>query len=223
MHPFRSPVASSTRLAAPVDLDLGHLRANSVFVTRQHASRRAAAFAAVASFVVSACGGAGNEVRGPQRALPQYGAREAELFDDGIEPSAIGYDVEGGPAPAEDALLRARAQEGDAVVRARITTITSKALDRSYGWQIGFHTLERIAGDGPLAEDFAMQVAPTGAAAGMVRAFEPTLVGKTFIAFAREFSRADDPSEPELHVHLAEDGKAGVAAVHDAMILQKVR
>jgi hypothetical protein len=194
-------------------------------VTHPRPARKLASCATttiVAALAIGCAGGSG-EARGPQRALPQYVARQAELFDDGIEPAAIGYDIQSTPSPGEDALLRARAQEGDAVVRARITTITSKALDQTFGWQIGFHTIERIAGEGPLAEDFAMQVAPTGPAAGMVRAFEPTLVGKTFIAFAREFSRASDPSESELHFHLAQDGKASVDAVHDAVILQKVR
>jgi hypothetical protein len=184
----------------------------------------AARFAlAIALSFAAACGGSGGQARAPQKALPPYGAHQAELFDDGIEPEAVGYNIERTPSPAEDSLLRERAQEGDAVVRARVTTITSKALDQSYGWQIGFHVLERLAGDGPLAEDFAMQVAPKGPAAGIVRAFEPALVGKTFIAFARAFSSAGDAADTELHVHLAPDGKASADAVRDAVILQKVR
>ncbi len=173
------------------------------------------AIAASAAIVLSAagCGAGTSDARAPQRALPAYGDHQAELFDDAIESEAIGSDLAASPSLANSALFRERTLEGDAVVRARVTTITSKAQDNGYGWQVGLHTVERIAGNGPLATDFMIQVDSNGPAAGMLRAFESTLVGTTFLAFAREFARPGSPAEADLHFHLAQYAKVGVDAV----------
>jgi hypothetical protein len=191
--------------------------------------RLAVACAAIAVSSV-ACGAATSDVRGPERPLPIYAGHDAELFDDAIEPEAVGYDrdpsllgVSSSPegVAASSPLLLERAQVADAVARARLTTITSNAPDR--GWQIGFHTLERLAGAGPLPDDFAVMVGPAGPAAGILRAYEGSLAGKTFIVFVREFTPAEAAGESNLHVHLARDDKAGVAAVRAAVALAQVR
>ena len=106
---------------------------------------------------------------------------------------------------------------GDAVVRARVTTVTSKEEDRGRSWQLGFHSLERLGGTGPLETDFVLRVGPTDAAAGLVRAFETRLIGQTFVGFVREFIRPG--GETELHFHLAPDTKDEVDAVTAAILL----
>jgi hypothetical protein len=127
-----------------------------------------------------------------------------------------------------DNLLRERAQVGDAVVRGRVTTVTSKDEDRGRTWQISFHTIERLGGSGPLDTDFTVQVQPSGPAAGILRAIGPRLIGMTFVAFVREFAHpgalsdggADDS---DLHFHLAQDNRADAAAVRSAFTVDKVR
>jgi hypothetical protein len=188
---------------------------------------------ACAAILVSsaACGAGASDVRGRERPLPPYGGLQAQLFDDGIESDAVGFDLDRATSSPQDSspasassngpLLLERAEAGDAAVRARLTTITSGARDQ--GWQLGFHTIERLAGAGPLAADFGVLVEPTGPSAGIVRAFEGTLVGKTFIVFVREFARADAPGESSLHFHLTRDGSADVAALRAAVALSQVR
>ncbi len=181
----------------------------------------------VALLAPAACGGAAGTPEHPVRPLPPYAGHAVELFDDAIEPTAIrGFqlsvpDDPNANLPRSDNLLRERTQVGDAVVRARVTTVTAKDEDRGRTWHLGLHTLQRLAGTGPLDSDFTLEVGMTGASSGIVRAFENRLIGQTFIAFVREFSRP--ANETELHFHLAPDAKDESDAVSAAALLDRVR
>jgi hypothetical protein len=173
--------------------------------------------------LLAACGGNTAESARPTRPLPSYAAHWLDLFDDAIEPMAVGGfqlapSAAGRAAPRSDNLLRERTQVGDAVVRARVTTLTSKEEDRGRSWQLGLQTLERLGGAGPLEEDFVLRVGPGDAAGGIVRAFETRLIGQTFIAFVREFGRPGGDSE--LHFHIAPDTRDEVDAVTAAVMLR---
>lgn len=168
------------------------------------------------------CGGAATGAQSPGRPLPPYGGHDAVLFDDGIEPTAIGYPMSDGASPLRDNLLRERTEVGDAVVRARVTTVTSKQEDRGRSWQLGFHALEHLAGSGPLDADFTLQVDATDPAAGIVKAYENRLIGATFVVFVREFARPG-ADEGDWHYHIAADQKDELDAVRAAVLLQQVR
>jgi len=175
---------------------------------------------------VASCGGEAQKARGPARQLPPYAGHAAELFDDAIEPAGVGIQLGAASdanrnTPRTDNLLRERTQVGDAVVRARITTVTSKEEDRGRSWQLGLHTLERIGGSGPLDADFTLRVGAADVSSGIVRAFENRLIGQSFVAFVREFIRPG--GETELHFHLAPDAKDEVDAVKSAVLLDQVR
>jgi hypothetical protein len=122
-----------------------------------------------------------------------------------------------------DSLVRERSQVGDAVVRARVTTVTSKDEDKGRSWQISLHALEKLAGNGPLDADFTVQVMPGGPASGVMRAFEGRLIGMTFVAFVREFARPGPPGDTDLHFHFAPDARDEWAAVHTAIMADQVR
>lgn len=184
---------------------------------------RAGAAVLTAIFLsLPACAG-GTTHRGPARALPPYAGRAAELFDDSIEAGAVGYRLDSAsPPPMNDNLLRERAQVGDAVVRARVTTVTSKDEDRRRTWLIGLHTVEKLGGAGPLDTDFSILVQPGGLSSGIMRALGPQMIGMTFVAFVREFARPEGSDDSDLHFHLTEDNRAAVAAVHSAFTQDKV-
>ena len=182
--------------------------------------RRSAGFLLL-SLALAACGGKG--ARGPGADYPAYTGHPTELFDDGIDPIAVGYQLEPGPPPATDARLRERVQIADAVVRAKVTTVTSKKEDNGRSWQLGLHLQGRLAGSGPMADEFALDVESTDQGAGMVKAFEANLVGATFVVFARTFAKVGEPGEPELHFHLSADKADVLDAIKQAALLQQVR
>jgi len=184
------------------------------------------ALALVATLVgsLASCGGGTPDARNPDRPLPPYLGHATELFDDGIEPTAVGFPMDPNGSPQGDTRVRERTQTGDAVVRAQVRTVTSKAEDRGLSWQIGFHVVERIGGTGPLEQNFTLSVLPSDPASGIVHAFEARLIGKTFIVFVREFSHAGahqgDPGD--LRFHVAGDTPDQAKAVKAAVLLEEV-
>ncbi|HEX8790405.1 MAG TPA: cobalamin ABC transporter substrate-binding protein [Polyangiaceae bacterium] len=184
--------------------------------------RRGFAIAGVLA-VLAAPLGCGKGANGPGRDLPPYTGHSADLFDDGIDPDAVGFQVDPGPPPMSDTRLRERTQTGDAVVRARVLTVTEKREEKRHTWQLGMHTVERLAGSGPLDDDFTLEVEDTDPGAPMVHAFQGGLVSKTFVAFVRAFASPVAADEWDEHFHLAADTPGVKQAVQSAVLLQQVR
>lgn len=171
--------------------------------------------------VLVACGGKG--ANGPGSNLPPYNGHSADLFDDGIDPDAVGFQVAAGTPPMSDTRLRERTQTGDAVVRVRVLTVTEKREEKRHTWQLGMHTLERLTGETPPDTDFTLEVEDSDPGAPMVHAFEGGLVGKTFVAFVRAFASNVSAGDWDEHFHLAADTPAVKQAVQSAVLLQQVR
>jgi hypothetical protein len=187
-------------------------------------------FAPVLALAIVACGGAAPEAEGPKRDLPPFTGRPTELFDDKIEPGALGAQLgvidPGGASRGTvrtDSLLNERTRQADAVVRARVTTVTANRETVGARWQIGLRTMERLAGAGPLGQEFTLQVGATDPSAGVLRAFESRLIGSTFVALVRKFAQTSPGGETQLHFHVASDSKAELEAVHAAVLLGSVR
>jgi hypothetical protein len=161
--------------------------------------------------------------------LLPYAGHETELFDDVIEPAAVGdRGADASGSPRDNALLRERTQTGDAVIRARVVTVTSDPEAQGDGWRIGLRTLETVAGKRPPEGEFTFVVPGKAPAAGIVRMLEARLIGSTFVVFVRTFGRenkqpAGDGSMAELHFHFAKDDKDELGAVHEASLLGEVR
>ena len=165
--------------------------------------------------------GSGNGANGPSRDVSTYSGRQADLFDDTIEPAAVGLDFDRGYSPRVDKVLRERAQVGDAVLRVRVSTVTTKTDGPGVTYQLGLHTVEKLAGNHPPPTDFTVQIDKASESHGIMKNFESRLVGYSFIAFVREFAHPD--GEREVHFHLAPDTKDVKAAVGDAMLLGELK
>lgn len=197
---------------------------------RQASKNRVAAVGCAVSLCIC-CAGADHEAQSPGPALPPYAGHVTELFDDVIEPAAVGYQgaIEGA-SPRVDAMLRERTQTGDAVVRARVVTVTSGPESQGDGWRIGLRTLETLAGKRPPDGEFTFVIEGKAPAAGIVRMLEARLVGATFVVFLRTFGHAGEGADPaprrssaELHFHFAKDDKEELGAVREASLLGEVR
>jgi hypothetical protein len=185
----------------------------------------AATVALAAPPALVGCGAGTPGPNDPGRPLPPYSGHAVDLFDDAIEPLSVGYPMDNTASPQGDTRLRERTQTGDAVVRARVLTVTSKAEDRGRSWQIGLHTLERLGGAGPLDKDFLLSVGPLDPGAGIVQAFESRLIGKSLVVFVREFAHEGAPGGEagDLRFHVAADSPEVLKAVNAAVLAQQVR
>lgn len=165
----------------------------------------------------SALGCGGPDANGPNRVVSKYQGRPADLFDDSIDPAAVGLDFDKGYAPKLDKTLRERAQVCDAVLRVRVATVTAKTDGPEAIYQLGMHTVEKVAGNNPPPADFTVQIDKASEAHGIIKSFESRMVGNGFIAFVREFSAPG--GERAIHFHLAPDTKEVKMAVNDALIM----
>jgi hypothetical protein len=184
--------------------------------------RRVALSAFLSSLVIFgvACGGP-KDANGPVRPLPGYSGHSADLFDDTIEPAAVGLDFDRGYSPRSDPALRERAQTGDAVIRVKVTTITAKTDGPDAVYQLGLHIVETVTGKHAPPPDFNVTISKTSESHGIMKNFEARLVGYAFVAFVREFVRPD--GDREVHFHLAPDTKEVKNAVNEALVLGEVK
>jgi hypothetical protein len=185
------------------------VRLRSSFLTPLAAVGLASALSSSLALALG-CGGS----TGANRPLPSYAGHATELFDDAIEPGAVGLDLEQMAIPRTDALLRERAQVSDAALRVRITTMTEKQDGAESMFQLGVHPLETLAGPFPPDGDFTVSIFPKSPSIGIVKNLSNAIVGKTFVGFVRAFVLSD--GDREVHFHFAPDTKPEVAAVKEA-------
>ncbi len=170
----------------------------------------------------------------PAADLPRYDARAAELFDDAIEPDAVGFRLAATGTVPDDTVMRERTQAADAVVRARVVTVTSNRDDSGPAWQIGLATVDVLASARtpatgsrpPPPTTFTWLIRSRDPAAGIVRASEGAMVGKTLVAFLRTFAgppSSDGAPTSEIHFHAAPDSKKEIEGVRSAAALGEFR
>jgi len=167
-----------------------------------------------------ACGGP--PASGPTRDLPPYTGHAVDLFDDAIEPSAVGLTMDDDATPAGDRLLRERTQVADAVVRVRIETVNEKSDNGDKSYTLTFVVVSHLTGAHDPPPSFTVDVGKATRAYGIVHSFGERLVSTkpTFVAFVRLFADGDAGT---YHYHCAPDSKAEVAAVTDAATLAEMR
>jgi hypothetical protein len=185
------------------------------FFGRAAALRTAAMVAALLPSL--ACGGDLTPARPSGPPAPPYTAHDAELFDDGIEARALGYDI-AGTSGKDERLLPDRVDGSDGVVRARIVTVTSKMEDSGTALQLSLHTLETLAGRHAPPADFTLIASSRSPAAGLLKAAEGRLVGLAFIVFVRGFAAQGGEGDSVLHFHLADDDKSEQDRVRAATV-----
>ncbi|NOU33912.1 MAG: hypothetical protein HOO96_38965 [Polyangiaceae bacterium] len=165
----------------------------------------------------SACGPAA-----ANRPLPAYAGKITTLFDDTIEPSAVGMDLDKSYDPATDPQFRERTRDADAVLRVRILTVTARTSEAHSVYQLSMSAVgDEMVGKYPPKSPFNVRIDEKSVSIGLVKNLESGLVGKTFVIFVKEFVLAD--GDKELHFHLAPDSKAVIHAVSDSLALDEVK
>jgi hypothetical protein len=167
------------------------------------------------------CGEATPEVKAPAGAnLPRWEGHARELFDDNIDPAAVGLSMEG-PSPRSDPFLRERSQTAAVTARVRIQTVTVDSNGEQKTYHLGIEV-----GVPPLTaakvpdKSFELSIKPSSLAFGIAKAFDARLRGSTFIGFIGRFQGED--GEIEVHFHLAPDTAEVASAVKEAVALQEL-
>ncbi len=204
------------------------MKARSLFATAPWASlagplRFAAAALTTGALLVllPGCGEATPEAKGPAGAnLPRWEGHARELFDDNIDPAAVGLSMEG-PSPRSDPFLRERSQTAAVTARVRVQTVTVDSNGEQKTYHLGIEV-----GVPPLTaakvpdKSFELSIKPTSLAFGIAKAFDARLRGSTFIGFIGRFQGED--GEIEVHFHLAPDTAEVASAVKEAVALQEL-
>ena len=189
--------------------------------TAPRLARRTLLLGLFAGWAAPGCG----QSRDPRMAyhssgLPLWQGHAVELFDDNIDPTAVGMSMEG-PSPRSDRFLRERAQTADVVARMKVNTVTVETVGEESRYrlnvQVGVPTLAK-----PKIEDrsFELLIRPNSRAYAIARAFDARLRGMTFVGFVTRFAAQD--GEPEIHWHLSADTREVADAVKEAVALGEI-
>lgn len=156
------------------------------------------------------------------RPLPTYAGAPASLFDDSVEPAAIGLDFDRSYEPMKDPQFRERLHQADGVLRVKVSTVSSRSGsedDPRFTFRI--EPLEPLHGKFPPEAPFEVAISPRSSTIGVFKHLEHKLVGSTFIAFTKDFRPPG--GELETHLHLAPDTPAAKKAVSDLVALDALK
>ena len=99
--------------------------------------------------------------------LPAFTADAQQVFDDGIDPHAVGLELEYGN-PRTDPRVRTRAQTSDIVLRAdAVTTVTGPPGKAGASTRITMKSVERLGGKHPVGDEFTVNVNKTSPSLGI--------------------------------------------------------
>ena len=176
---------------------------------------------AVLSPGLTGCGETPQAKNGTASGLPRWEARAKQIFDDNIDPAAVGLSMDG-PSPRADAFLRERAQTADVVARVRVQTVTVDSIGESKSYHLGIQVgVPTLAPAKVPDRSFELSIRPASGAFGIARAFDARLRGQTFIGFIKRFS-TEDGGDMEVHWHLSPDTAEVAAAIKEAVALREI-
>jgi hypothetical protein len=177
------------------------------------------AFCLASALAGAGCAGQEQPANAPAGAgFPPWDEHARQVFDDNIDPEAVGLSMERGTSARADPRLRERAQTADVVARVKVQTVTVDSAGDQHTYHLGI-----LVGTPPLADpkvkekNFELSIKPSSSAFGIARSLDAGLRGRTFVAFLRRYT--GDDGDMALHWHLAADTADVAAAVKEAVAL----
>jgi hypothetical protein len=162
------------------------------------------------------CGGDPPRAASPSSGLSPYSPEAASIFGDVLSADVFGLPVD--VAPAQDPKLARRVAAADAIVVARVSTVSEQTFAGTSGYTLTF-VVERPPLRGVLEDpSLEIRVGPTSPSLAAVRARGERLIGREVLLFVKRF---DDFGEPVVHWYGAANAPAlrksvGVAKPLDA-------
>jgi hypothetical protein len=173
------------------------------------------------AFLLPACGGASQRGPGsPQSAqdFPPYAGSAAQLFDDRIDPMAVGL-ADVSDNPRTDPILRARAQNAEVVGRTRVSTVTVDSVGGKPVYRLKFTFAEAPVVSRFSPDQIEVSVKDDSPAFGIVKWLDTKLIGHSFVGFFHRFAGS---VEPVVRFHLSPDDPQVISAVRDASALSEL-
>jgi hypothetical protein len=166
----------------------------------------------------NACGGRPATAPAAQN-LPIYAGSAIQLFDDRIDPTAVGL-ADVAENPRTDSTLRARTQNAEVVARTRVSTVSVDSVGGRPVYRLRFTFIEPpIIARGFSGDQVDISVRDDSPAFGIVKWLDTKLIGHSFVGF---FHRFAGNNEPEVRFHLSPDDPHVLAAVRDASALSEL-
>lgn len=141
------------------------------------------------------------------------------MFGDEIDPAAVGLlDTQG---QRVDQLLRERAAFADVIARVTMRTVTTETTPTRAIYRLGVSIEgEALREVRTGLRDLELVVGEESRAYKLVRAYDATLRGRSFLAFMRFYQTPF--GAVQLHWYLAADTEATVAATRNAIALAEL-
>lgn len=148
--------------------------------------------------------------------LPPYDAAAAALLDDGFSPEIFG--MSSGDSAAKNRELLRRAAAAQAIIAARVVTITRDAdtTDNSLAYQLVLSPVGRPLAGSWSGHQITVEVGPKNPAFPLIDSAGTELAGRPVILFLRLY---EEGGRATLHFHAEADTPAMRKAVENARAL----
>ena len=155
---------------------------------------------------------------GSARSTAPWEGRLRDLFNDSIDPSAVG--LTGISSSNAGGAVSARAEEAQFIVRVRVATVTTEGVGKDLRYLITLRVIgDPIAGPRTPGDTIQISIGQDNPTFGIAKAKDMQLAGVQFIGFLREFNQL---GTPVMHWHLARDGQDVLDAVRNVAVLSEV-
>ena len=175
---------------------------------------------AALALLPAGCGDPPLEAQTPSaQGLSPWADRARVVFDDNIDPAAVGYTMDA-PSARADRYLRERAQTAELVARLRVQTVTIDTVGDENTYHLGVQVGSPTLAPNPKIAERTLELTfkPNSPAFGIAKALDQRMQGVTFIGFVSRFA-SPDGSEVELHWHMCPDTQDVADAVKEAEAL----
>lgn len=152
--------------------------------------------------------------------LPPYENPSAELFDDTIEPAALGLSMAASGNLQFDPKFRERAQQADVVSIVRVTTVTISKADDKSTYTLRFEPTREFKGtfEDDLREIVISEHSPQ--MFSVISAVQTRARGRTMVGFWRRFR---EQNRMALHFHFFPDTEDTTKAIQDSLALEDLK
>ncbi|MET0593777.1 MAG: hypothetical protein ABW133_13820 [Polyangiaceae bacterium] len=151
--------------------------------------------------------------------FPPYAGPATQLFDDRIDPMAVGL-AGVTENPRLDQTLKARTQKAEVAGRMRVSTVTVDSVGGRPVYRLRFTLSEApVVARGFNGNQIEVALTDDSPAFAIVKWLDTKLIGYSFVGFFHRFAGS---YEPQIRFHLSPDDPQVLSAVRDASALSEL-